>query len=112
MYPIIFQTLPGIFSFLVVVLLVEICALLLVTGRRYLKPASFVAVGVAGAAIGEGIALWLLPSVSWFAICGGLTASLILCYYLRPVAVGVALAYLAFFSSTYLIKLEYAQYMA
>lgn len=112
MYPVIFQTLPEIFSFLVVILLVEVCTLLLVTGRRFLKQASYVAVGVAGATFGEGMALWLFPGAAWFAIGGGLVASLALCHYIRPVAVGVALAYLAFYCSTYLVNIEYAQYMA
>jgi hypothetical protein len=112
MHPVVFQTLPEVFSFSVVVMLLETCAVLLATGRRYLKQASFVAVGVAGAAIGEGAALLALPSAAWAGIAVGALASVVLCYYLRPVAVGIALAYLAYVSSTYLISIQYAQYVA
>jgi hypothetical protein len=111
MHPVIFQTLPEVFSFFVVVMLLEACAILLATGRRYLKQASYVAVGVAGGAIGESAALLVLPSAAWLGIAGGVTAGTLLCYYLRPVAVGVALAYFAFLSSIYLVNIQYAQYV-
>jgi hypothetical protein len=112
MHPVIFQTLPEVCSFFVVTMLLETCAILLATGRRYLKQASFVAAGVTGAAIGEGIALWIFPGAAWAGIAEGAAAGLLLCYYIRPAAVGVALAYLAFLSSTYLLNIQYAQYMA
>ncbi len=112
MGPIIFQTLPEVFSFLTVAVLLQVCLLLLFTGRRYLKKASFVAVGIAGAFIGESISLMVFPTAAWFAIAGGLACGVLLCHYLRPVGVGVALAFLAFYGSSYLVNLEYVQYVA
>jgi len=112
MAPVIFQTLPEFLSFLVAVLLLQTSAILLSTGRRFLKQASFVAAGISGAAIGEKAALSLFPSFALFAICGGLIAGLMLCQYFRPIAVGVSLAYLTFFSSTYLVSMQNAQWIA
>jgi len=112
MGPVVFQTLPEIFSFLTVAVLLQVCLLLLFTGRRYLRQVSFVAVGIAGAFIGESISLVLLPEASWLAIAGGLACGVVLCHYLRPVGVGVALAFLAFYGSSYLVDLQYVQYVA
>ena len=112
MGPIIFQTLPEIFSLLTVIVLLQACLLLLLTGRRYLRQVSFVAVGIAGAFIGESISLLVFPAASWFAIAAGLACGVVLCYYMRPVGVGVALAFLAFYGSSYLVSLEYVQYVA
>jgi hypothetical protein len=112
MYPVIFRTLPEIFSFITVILLVQVGVLLLATGRRYLKQASLVAVGIAGAAIGEGISLSVCPSGAWVAIAGGLAGGLLLAHRLRPVGVGVALAFLAYYGATYIVNVEFAQYVA
>jgi hypothetical protein len=112
MGPVIFQTLPEVFSFLTVAVLLQACILLLSTGRRFLKQVSFVAVGIAGAFIGESISLLVFPAIAWFAIAGGLASGILLCYYLRPVGVGVALAFLAFYGSSYLVSLEDIQYVA
>jgi len=112
MGPIIFQTLPEVFSFLTVAVLLQVCMLLLFTGRRYLRQASLVAVGIAGAFIGESFSLMVFPTAAWLAIAGGLTCGVLLCHYLRPVGVGVALAFLAFYGSSYLVNFEYVQYVA
>ena len=112
MGPVIFQTLPEIFSFLAVAVLLQVCMLLLFTGRRYLKQVSFVAVGIAGAFIGESFSLLVFPEAAWFAIVVGLASGVLLCHYLRPVGVGVALAFLAFYGSSYLVNFEYVQYVA
>jgi hypothetical protein len=112
MGPIIFQTLPEIFSFLTVAVLLQVCMLLLFTGRRYLRQVSFVAVGTAFAFVGEGISLLVFPAAAWFAIAGGLAGGILLCHYLRPVGVGVALAFFAFYGSSYLVSIEYVQYVA
>lgn len=112
MGPVVFQSLPEIFSFLTVAVLMQVCLLLLFTGRRYLRQVSFVAVGVAGAFIGEGIALLVFPAASWFAIGGGLACGVLLCHFMRPVGIGVALAFLAFYGSSYLVSLQYVQYVA
>jgi hypothetical protein len=112
MYPVVFHTLPEVFSFAAVIVLVEICALLLATGRRYLKQLSYVAVGIAGAAWGESIALTVYPDGALLAIIAGLGVGVALCRYLRPAAVGGALAYVGFFSATYLVNIEYVQYIA
>ena len=111
MGPVIFQTLPEIFSFVTVAVLLQVCILLLLTGRRYLRQASLVAVGIAGACIGESVSLLVSPTAAWFAIMGGLACGVLLCHYLRPVGVGVALAFLAFYGSSYLVSLEYVQYV-
>jgi len=112
MGPIVFQTLPEVFSFLTVAVLLQACLLLLFTGRRYLRQVSFVAVGIAGAFIGESFSLLVFPAASWFAIAGGLACGVLLCHYIRPVGVGVALAFLAFYGSSYLVSLQYVQYVA
>lgn len=112
MYPVIFRTLPEIFSFITVILLVQVCVLLLATGRRYLKQSSLVTVGVAGAAIGEGISLSVYPAGAWVAIVGGLAGGLLLGYRLRPVGVGMALAFLAFYGATYIVNFGFVQYVA
>jgi hypothetical protein len=111
MGPIIFQTLPEVFSFLTVAALLQVCILLLFTGRRYLKQVSFVAVGIAVAFVGENVALLVLPAAAWFAIAGGLACGVLLCYYLRPVGMGVALAFLGFYGSSYLVSVESVQYV-
>jgi len=111
MGPVIFQTLPEIFSFLTVVVLLQACIILLFMGKRYLKQASLVATGITGAFVGESISLLVFPTVAWFAIAGGLACGVLLCRYLRPVGVGVALAFLAFYGSSYLVSLEYIQYV-
>jgi hypothetical protein len=112
MGPVIFQTLPEIFSFLTVAVLLQVCILLLFTGRRYLKQVSFVAVGIAGAFIGESLSLLVFPEAAWLAILGGLASGVLLCYYMRPVGVGVALAFLAFYGSSYLVNFTDVQYVA
>ena len=112
MGPIIFKTLPEVFSFLTVTVLLQVCILLLFTGRRYLRQASYVSVGIAGAFIGESVSLTVFPTAAWFATAGGLACGVLLCYYLRPVGVGVALAFLAFYGSSYLVSFEYVQYVA
>jgi hypothetical protein len=112
MYPIIFRTLPEIFSFITVIFLVQVGALLLATGRRYLKQASLITVGIAGAVIGEGISLSVYPAGAWIAIAVGLAGGLQLGYRLRPVGVGMALAFLAFYGATYIVNIEFAQYIA
>lgn len=111
MGPIIFQTLPEVFSFVTVVVLLQFCILLLFTGRRYLRQASLVAAGIAGAFIGESVSLLVFPTAAWFAIVGGLACGVLLCHYLRPVGVGVALAFLAFYGSSYLVSFEDVQYV-
>ena len=111
MGPVIFQSLPEVFSLLTVIALLQVCFLLLLTGRRYLRQASYVAVGIAGAFIGESVSLLVLPSVSWLAIAGGLACGVLLCRYLRPAGVGVALAFVAFYGSSYLVNLEYVPYV-
>lgn len=112
MAPVIFESLPGIFSFFTVVLLLEVCVLLFATGRRFLRKVSYVVVGIAGAVLGEGIALMLYPAAALPAIAAGLAGGLLLCRVIRPVGVGIALAFLAFSASTYLVNVEYVQYVA
>jgi len=112
MGPVVFQTLPEVFSFLAVAVLLQVCMLLLFTGRRYLRQASLVAVGIAGAFIGEGLSLLVFPSMSLFAIAGGLVLGVVLCHYLRPVGVGIALAFLGFYGSSYLVNFQDVQYVA
>jgi len=109
--PVIFQTLPDILSFVVAVLLLQVSAILLATGRKFLRQASFIAAGVAGAGIGEKLSLSMFPEFAWLAIGLGLAMGVLLCYYSRPIAVGVALGYLAFFSSTYLVDIADAQWV-
>jgi hypothetical protein len=112
MGPVIFQTLPEVFSFLTVAVLLQAGMLLLFTGRRYLNKVSFVAAGIAGAYLGEGLSIMVLPEAAWLGIAGGLASGVLLCYYLRPIGVGVALAFLAFYGSSYLVNFEGVQYLA
>jgi hypothetical protein len=112
MGPIIFQSLPEIFSLFTIIVLLQVCLLLLLTGRRYLKQVSFIAVGIAGALIGESVSLQVFPAGSWLGIAIGLSCGVLLCQYVRPAGVGVTLAFLAFYGSGYLVSLEYVQYVA
>ena len=112
MQPIIFQTLPPIFSFVTVALLIEVSMLLLATGRKYLKAGSYVIVGITTAVLGEGTALAVFPSGAWIAIAAGAVGGVALCRFLRPVGVGISLAFLAFYGATYLVEFEYIQFVA
>ena len=112
MVPVIFQTLPEAFSFLTVTLLLQVCIILLFTGRRYLRRVSSVVAGVAVASVGESISLLVFPAAAWLTIVGGLASGILLCHYLRPVGMGVALAFLAFYGSSYLTNIESVQYVA
>ncbi len=108
----IFQTLPPIFSFAAVVVLLQACIVLFATGRRFMRKASYATVGIAGAAMGEGAALAVFPAAAWPAMVAGLAGGILLCRYIRPVGVGLTLAFLGFSVSTYLVNLEYVQYVA
>ena len=112
MPPLIFQSLPGIFSFVALVALLQVCVLLFVTGRRFFKKATYAAVGIAGGAMGEAVALAVYPMAAWPAIAVGIVGGVLLSKFARPVGVGLALAFLGFSVSTYLVNLEYVQYVA
>ena len=112
MEPVIFQTLPKVFSFVAVALLLEVSALLMATGRRYLKVASLAVVGITGAVMGEGMALATFTTGAWLGAAVGAAGGIVLCKYLRPVGVGVSLAFLAFYGATYLVDFEYIQFVA
>lgn len=112
MAPVLFQTLPGLFGFAAAVVLTEISVLLIATGKRFLRQVSVAAVAVVGAVAGEAIGLSLSASAPWAGIFAGLAGGAILGYYLRPVGVGLALAYVGFSVAGNLVSLAYVEYMA
>ena len=112
MAPVPFQTLPILLAFVAAVVLAQIGAILFVTGRRYLKQVSVAAVGFVGAMFGETIGINLIPFAPWAGMIFGLAGGAALGYSLRPVGVGLALAYVGYSVAGNLIPLEYVQYVA
>ena len=111
MEPLLFQTLPGVFNFVAAVVLIQISVYLLLTGRRHLKKVSIAAVALIAAVIGERIGLALLPAEAWVFIVAGLAGGAILGHYLRPVGVGLVLAFLGHSLSANVVGFEYIDYV-
>lgn len=111
MLPLIFQSLPEVFSVIAGAVLVQVCALLLITGKRYLTEVSMGVSGIAGAVIGEGAAMTVhLPG--FVGILPGLATGAILSRYLRPLGMGLALAFLTYSVASSLIPYDGAQYVS
>ena len=112
MEPLIFQTLPGFYSFIAAVAFIQISVFLLVTGRRHFKKVSVAAVSLVGGVVGESIGIDILPVAPWVFIFVGLAGGAFLGYFLRPVGVGLVLAFLGYTISSSIITFEYVQLVA
>jgi len=93
MGPSIFESLPWIFSFAAVVLLLQWCIILLGTGKRYFGQVAVATVGLAGAVIGENVAVYFQVS-GLIGVVAGLAGGALLAFLMRPIGVGMALAFL------------------
>ena len=112
MAPVPFQTLPTLLAFVPAVVVAQMGVTLFTTGRRFLKQVSAAAVGFVGAVLGETIGINLFPFAPWVGMIIGLAGGTAIGYSLRPVGVGLALAYVGYSVAGNLIPLEYAQYVA
>jgi hypothetical protein len=111
MGPVVFASLPWVFSFSAAVLLLQWCMILIGTGKRHLSKVAIALVSLAGGAIGEGLAMTCnVPAFT--GILAGLAGGAILGRYLRPVGVGMALAYLGFAATSNAGPIQYVQYVA
>ena len=111
MEPVLFRTLPDFINLVAVAILIQIGILLFATGRRYLKWVSVVAVSLVGALVGEGAAVSTIPSASGILIIMGLLGGAALGYFLRPVGVGLVLAYVGSTIATNLVNVPFVQYV-
>ncbi len=112
MEPQIFHSLPGLFNFVAVALLIQISVVLFLTGKRFLKQVSIAASAVIGAIVMDGMGSALYIPLPWVFIVAGVAGGALLAFFLRPVAVGLVLAFIGYSISFSLVGLEYAQVTA
>jgi hypothetical protein len=112
MGPLFFQSLPEIFSYGLAVAMVQVCILLLVTGKRFLKQVSITVSALVGAVLGETVAISLNADVAWLGIGAGIVGGALIGRYLRPAGVGLALSYLAFSAAGNLANVAYLGWVA
>jgi hypothetical protein len=111
MGPVLFESLPWIFSFVAAVLLLQFCIILVGTGRRYFREVAIALVGLSGGVLGESFAIsYNFPALGGLMM--GVIGGALLGYYLRPIGVGLALAFLAYSVSGNLVSIEDVQYVA
>ncbi len=110
MEPVLFQSLPQWFNFAAISVLLQIGIILFVTGKRYLKWVSVGAVALVGAVVGEEAAASSIPGAAWVLVTAGLLGGALLGIVLRPVGVGLVLAYLGYVMSTTLAGLPFLQF--
>ena len=111
MNPVIFGSLPWVYSFAAAVVLLQVCLILAISGKRYFGGVAIAIVALAGGALGEAVA-----SNVGFPVFVGLPAGalcgIVLGYYLRPVGVGLALAFLSYSVASNIVPLQDVQYVA
>jgi hypothetical protein len=112
MGPLFFQSLPEIYSYGLAVAMVQVCILLLVTGKRFLKQVSITVSALVGAVLGETIAISLNAGVAWLGIGAGIVGGALIGRYIRPAGVGLALSYLAFSAAGNLANVAYLGWVA
>jgi len=111
MMPAIFQSLPSDFNIAAIVLLLQIDLLLFLTGRRYIRWVSVAAVALVGSIFGEAGGTALVPGASWAIIPAGLVGGALLGYYVRPVGLGMVLAYVGGTVATSFASYPAAEYI-
>ncbi len=111
MNPVLFQTLGPQYDFVAIVVFLQIGILLFATGRRHLKMVSVAAVSLIGAVSAESVSLAVAPSSAWWFIAAGLLGGAYLGYYLRPVGVGLVLAYFGYSMSAQVVGVPFVQYV-
>src|SRR5712692_7870593 len=111
MNPVLFQSLGPEYNFVAIAIFLQIGILLFATGRRHLKMVSVAAVSLIGAVSAESVALTLSPTWTWWFISAGLLGGAYLGYYLRPVGIGLVLAYFGYSMSAQVVGVPFVQYV-
>ncbi len=111
MGPLVFASMPWIFNFAAVVLVLQWCIILLGTGKRYFKQVAVATVALAGGVIGQTAAL-TYQQPGYVGIAAGVVGGLLLGLLLRPVGVGLSLAYLGYSVTGNIVPVQDAQYLA
>lgn len=111
MNPVLLQSLGPQYNFVAIAVFLQIGILLFVTGRRHLKMVSVAAVSLIGAVSAESVALAFAPTWTWWFIAAGLMGGAYLGYYLRPVGVGLVLAYFGYSMSAKVVGVPFVQYV-
>ena len=111
MNPVLFQSLGSQYNFVAIAVFLQIGILLFATGRRHLKMVSVAAVSLIGAVSAESAALAFAPTWAWWFIAAGLMGGAYLGYYLRPVGVGLVLAYFGYSMSAKVVGVPFVQYV-
>jgi hypothetical protein len=111
MGPALLQMLGPEANFIAVAVLLQIGMVLFVTGRRFLTRVCIAAVSLAGGIFGGSFASATIPSMTVVMIVSGLVGGFLLGAYLRPVGVGLVLAYLGYLISNSVVDMSLAQYV-
>jgi hypothetical protein len=111
MNPVLFQSLGPQSNFVAIAVFLQIGILLFLTGRRYIRMVSVAGVSLIGAVSLESVALAIAPSWAWWFITAGLLGGAYLGYYLRPVGVGLVLAYFGYTMSANVVGYPFVQYV-
>jgi len=111
MNPVLLQSLGPQFNFVAIALFLQIGILLFVSGKRYLKMVSVAAVSLIGAVSLESASLEFAPSWTWWFVAAGLLGGAYLGFYLRPIGVGLVLAYFGYSLSASVVGFPFIQYV-
>jgi hypothetical protein len=112
MEPALFQSLPPLANSMALIALIEISLLLFISGRKYLKPVSIVIVALVGGVVGEWISVAVAPGSALAFVLAGLAGGALLGKFLRPIGVGLALAFLGYTISTNIVGFPFIEYVA
>jgi hypothetical protein len=110
MEPILFQTLPTLFNLAGVAVFLQIGIILFLTGRRHLRWLSVASVSLLGSVASGEAAVSMLPSWTWVFIVAGLIGGAFLGYMLRPIGLGLALAYIGSVLAAQWVPIPFVQY--
>ncbi len=109
--PVVFQSLPVDFSIAALVALIQIDLLLFLTGRRYLRWVAVAAAALVGAMIGQAAGASLLPGFVWAIIAAGFAGGALLGLLIRPLGMGLVLAYLGVVAATDVANIPFVYYI-
>jgi hypothetical protein len=111
MNPVLFQSLGPQSNFVAIAVFLQIGLILFLTGRRYLRMVSVAGVSLISAVFLESVALTIAPTWAWWFISAGVLGGAYLGYYLRPVGVGLLLAYFGYTMSANVVGFPFVQYV-
>ena len=109
MEPVLFQSLSNPINLVAVILFLQIGIITFLTGKRHLRLVSIFAVSLVGGLAGGNAAAQFLPSAGWIFVIGGIVGGGLLGYFLRPVGVGLALAYIGSLLAGNLVNIPFVQ---